>query len=192
VKQFIIVLTLFLVTFLAKAQDSLAYLKYKEDKHFKAGYIIDLDSTQIKGLIREEGNNKSINFVNTSGGEKKYKASEIKYYMITREDSYGVSEMKYISDGREFLFVLQEGKEVGLYKKVIVSASSTDSYKSRDALFVKKANEKLFTICLPGNFYKRFSDYFSDCAELKSKILKEELNFQDLDEIIYMYNYKCP
>jgi hypothetical protein len=182
----ILVFALFSIIFSVSAQESDKYLKYKENENYSEGYIVDFQGNGTHGVIHCRKGNGSIVFVSLAGEKKILYPSDIQ-----RFDLQGT---KFVSDGNSFYEVIQEGKGVSLYKKTVVSmtvsinsAAPNPGFNENEVTYLKKTNDKVFSEVNKLNFKKKFSEYFGDCEQLKSKIESKELRYKDIEEIIYIY-----
>jgi hypothetical protein len=174
------------MSFSGLAQESKKYLKYKDDPDYSQGYIIDIQGKETPGLIHMRRGNFTIAMVDLNGEKKSYDPSQLK--------SYVTSGATYFSDGSSFFEFIQGGEKVWLFKKQVIAVGNqqiSPGFSEREVFYVKKVTETKFTAVTKFNFKNKFSEYFSDCKELASKIENNDFNYNNLEEIVYFYNSQC-
>jgi hypothetical protein len=179
---------------LSHAQESEKYIKLKQNYSYNEGYILDKDSMKIEGLIKEGALSEAkkyavVNFVHKDGTRKKYYPADIK--------GFGHSGDTFVSDNDSFYEIIQTGKKVTLYLNVSANywtapgapGMAPITHSSIDeSFFVKRPNEKAFTLVRKRKFKEDFSKYFADCPAVASNILTGEFTHKDIEEIVSMYN----
>jgi hypothetical protein len=185
-KQYLYVPFLLLISFSALAQESKKYLKYKDDPDYSQGYITDIQGKEIPGLIHIRRGNFTIAMIQLNGEKKSYGPSELK--------SYVASGTTYFSDGSSFFEFIRGGEKVWLFKKQIIVVGNqqfSPGFSEGEVFYVKKVAETKFTSVSKFNFKKKFSEYFSDCEDLVSKIENDGFGYNNIEEIVYFYNFQC-
>lgn len=179
----------------AHCQESETYLKFKQNFRYREGYILNMDSVKVEGLIKDnlaEDDKKYsvVNFVDKSGKKRKYKPDNIK--------GYGYSIHNFVSDKFAFYEIVVIGRKASLYKIISkttwsnptgVGMSSMTYSNENESFFVKKINEPSMKLVRKKNFKEEFSKYFGDCEEVVEKIRKEEFTYTQIRQIITKYNY---
>lgn len=185
----------FFVIILTHGQVSKKYLKLKANYNHQEGYIIKNDSSIVKGLIKDGYLNEAkpysvVNFVDVHGSKEKYHPDDLK--------GFGYSMMSFVSDGESFYQIIYNGTKMSLYKNISVVASvgamvpgmAPMIYSSiNDELFVKRHGEKSYKWVTKTNFAREFSEYFTDCEELRTNILNKKLTHEDIRSIVRRYNH---
>lgn len=175
----------------AFSQETKKYLKMKENPKFREGYIVDKDSTVIKGLVKgnvidERKLHVFVTFVSEDGKKSNYSPWHIKGY------AYG--KVRFVSDDKAFHKLLISGKNVELYRGTtdytinIASSSAEDKTKATEVYYLKKPDDKSFVLVEKENFEKQFSKYFKKCRSLAGYISEKKLRFRDIRKIVTLYN----
>lgn len=185
-----------LIVNISLSQESAKYLKLKNKiLVYKEGYILDKSGEKIDGLIKdtdaeESKRSRRIIFLSKTGKKKTYHPSEI--------DEFEIRYRKYVSSGKLFYEVIKAGKKISLLKLSYTGLSGSFSpgttapiLHETEEFYLKKANQDIYKLIRKRKFKEEFSDYFSDCEQLKSKILNDQLNFKDIDHIVFLYNFEC-
>lgn len=179
----------------SQQKESKRYLRFKKKYNYREGYVINNDSSIIEGLLKIGSSSdsrvySSLTFVSKAGDKSKYMPSDLK--------GFGYSFYEYISDHNKIYKIEQKGRKVSLYVSVSTSSwtspgapgmgPATYSTSSED-FYVKKPDDDEFKLVRKKKFAKQFSDYFSDCEEVKEDILKEKLTHKDIEKIVRKYNF---
>jgi len=180
-KVLIPILIVFAVN-LSYAQPSAKYLKAKQNPKFREGYVVDTDSTVIKGLVK--GNitddrklHVFITFVSLEGKKKNYYPWHLK--------GYGFDKELYVSDDKSFHKLLISGSKVELYRGTtdynlnIASSSAKDKTKATEVYYLKKPGDESFELVKKETFDEQLSKYFKKCRSLASYIDEKKLRFRD-------------
>ncbi len=174
-------------------QDSKTYLKYKDNYLYDKGYVIDLDSNKIYGLIKgsltdDTQKYSSIVFVPKEG----------KRSILYPKDIIAYSYLMYtfISYNNSFYEVVENGPKVVLYKKSkkILNTNSPQAQMysggiDKEIYFIKKVNETELIEFKKKDFDEISSTYFGDCKNLIIKINSKKLTYKNLPEIVKEYNW---
>lgn len=189
-----------IISFCVHAQDeSEAFKKAIMDEGYRFGYIILNDSTKLNGLIKpvnvkfKLGNpiKSDLKIVTRDGTQQVLKAFELLSY---KTDIHGM-----VSDGSIFCEIILQGKRVGLYKFQTHGytpvmggfGGETQFYISNAGttgeFYFRKSEGKFMIVKKGGEFRKTFSSFFEDCPDLKDRILKKDLNHNDLEWIFAIY-----
>jgi hypothetical protein len=181
---------LLLQVVIAKAQnpDKIDRLK---DRGYSDGFVTFKDGNGANGLTRYHSAH-TVDFISADGKRTRYKAKKVSGF-----DRAGT---RFVTIGRSFYEIIQEGKRITKYKKTVAYRTGTTRVEAEfspspmhfvtEIFYIKKNNGELLQI-QEDYFLENFSRYFSDCPELSKRIKNKELRYEDLDQIIYVYNYDC-
>ena len=186
---------LILVFSLSWGQESALYTKLKDNADYRYAYLQENGGVVHEGLIKDihEWNRYGdLELIFPSGKRQTFTPKDLAEYRLP--------DKRYVSDGKRFYEVAQEGKKVGLYRQLVIKAHSIPSagggpaVSSREEVelfYLKKNNEKDFKLVKKSGFAKTFSTYFADCETVRLKIKNKELTDKDFGEIAYLYNKEC-
>ncbi|HOX82295.1 MAG TPA: hypothetical protein PLJ60_04895 [Chryseolinea sp.] len=187
------ILTILLLYSLSVAfgQESEKYLKLKSKRNYHEGYIINLDSVKVKGLVKaninkeEERQYSMVEFFGVDGSETRYRPYDLK--------GYGYATENFVSDYGSFYKVILSGKRAGVYVKLISYGRGgggmvpQTGYSQRN-LYVVKNGKSDFRYVTRKGFKEEFSQYFGDCEKLKLKIQSEQVTSKDVELVVREYN----
>jgi hypothetical protein len=178
------------------------------------GYIIDLDSNKVQGIIMDN-NVHSVKIVLPSGQTRRYSASKCL--------TYGFDNFRFVPMGNSFVELIYERESICVYKQskyvtftsggpmmmtggvggapmyvpvpgsvpggVVTKKKSEVSEK----YYLRRRTETEFVQVSKAGFASKFSKYFADCQYLfeniKNKTLGPEEN--DLTAIAAIYDREC-
>ena len=194
--QKLTLLSLFLIiSVLGYGQESEKYKKLKTKVKYREGYIINLDSTKVQGLIKTSLMNDAkifgvVNFVYKDGSKANFFPGKIL--------GFGYFGSNFISADKKFYRILIEGRKVNLYERVVKNHNvavgapgmpSSTYTTSSENFYLKKVDEDEFFFVPFFTFRGDLMTYFKDCPELVDAIEARELRRRDLKEMVRRYNY---
>lgn len=198
-----ITVLLWIVGFVCLGQSSKKYKRFLETGNYLEGYVIERDSTVLKGLIqRKPGDSPSlytgIKFISESGEKRKYRAKDVK--------GFGYGFEHFVSDGNFVYAQVDKGSRIDIFLRVPKGVGRQidhslylpwqnpgpgDYVFDHTAVYYLRKRGKGYHQISESNFRNSTSKYFSDCQRLSNAIKKKSLKFEDLFEIVRFYNDDC-
>lgn len=175
-------------------------------KNFSEGYIITKNHDTIHGKVKDKffmPSTSKISFIDSTGVEKDYKASEILGYSkadIANYLSVDLGLIKGIS--YDFARIKVNGYICLLtYKRKNVNVNNnnnqngftfgqvgTGSSNEVEVFYLYNSDTKQVKEVYQIGFKDSMSKYFEDYVKLKESILNKELRYDDLEIIVEKYN----
>jgi hypothetical protein len=191
-KNQLLILLLILFGFCGNAQEteSKRYTRLKQKANYQTGYVVLNDYSKLEGLFKigfgDHPSSSIVDFVSKDG-------TKIYYYPKDLME-YSYSGYRMLSNGKQFFELIRQGKKINLYKNTKIISHGFDPKMGGGVLrevecyyFKKKDEEELIYITGRQKFRNTFSEYFSDCPELKNKILDKSLKSKNWMEIFEIY-----
>lgn len=166
------------------------------------GFVITSDGDTINGTLKNLGITTScskVKFYYDNGEKGKFKVGNLKGYQRGNE-AYVVrmrerplsltrpmkSFMKVLDHGKvnlyEYNYTVNSGGYMGAGGVMVGSYSS-----NRTDYYLEKSSGQLMLV-RTGNFKKEMSNYFKNNKDLSASILEKELRYNDIEEIVRIYN----
>jgi hypothetical protein len=176
------------------AEKAEKYNDWKARPGYHEGYIIDIDSNKVEGIIIDKAAS-SVKIVLPSGETRKYSASKCLLY--------GFDSFRFVPKDGHFIQLLYELKSICVYKatghtptvsgNAGVMITRNSDLNEVATYYMRRNTEKDFTIVSKVNFASKFSKYFSDCPYLKENIKNKSLGSSenDLTAIAAIYDREC-
>lgn len=188
-------LLLCLLTSMAFGQTAKKYEKYLKKYNYETGYIETLNGIRIEGVLKSfQGLQvySKVVFVSKQGVKNTYYPSQLK--------EYGTDYEQYKSNKSKFLKVITRSNGIGLYKLAVnASWSAPGPYggapmiygSSSTIYYIKRLSEADFVQVRKRKFQETFSNYFSDCPKLQSKINNKEFTHKTAEKMVRFYQSSC-
>ncbi len=170
-----------------------------QKKGYSEGYVVTLQNDTIHGLIKSKNrvaSCRSVSFISDSGDKQKYTPREIKFYSKTRKIYRSFLLPDNILGAHAFMKELVKGK-INLYihyrtqQNSGMTANGQQAYGSSttvETFYLGRGDSKELVRVSQLDFKAQLSELVKDNDELSAMILNKEYRYDDIEEIIEIYN----